>query len=202
MQKKTLETLNSYIEELKTIKKEKIYQRAKFIKGVPYRCTLANGKVIIREMLLKNNNQASASIILPVTEEGKLVVTVEPRVFTEKTVGIGFPAGYIEPGETPKQGAIRELKEETGYIAKEIIPLAKYYQDPGVGSDYNYAFLAIACKKATEQLLDSTEFIHYLEITYEEAKKLVQMGYITGLQSQFILEKAKPYIRKNKGEKI
>lgn len=31
-------------------------------------------------------------------------------------VGIEFPAGLVDKGETPEQAALRELKEETGYV--------------------------------------------------------------------------------------
>lgn len=36
---------------------------------------------------------------------------------------LGFPKGLIDPGETPPQAANRELREEIGYGAKELIKL-------------------------------------------------------------------------------
>jgi ADP-ribose diphosphatase len=36
---------------------------------------------------------------------------------------LGFPKGLIDPGETPKQAANRELMEEVGFGAKNLIPL-------------------------------------------------------------------------------
>lgn len=34
--------------------------------------------------------------------------------------GVGLPCGGIEPGESPWQAAVRELVEETGYIAPPV----------------------------------------------------------------------------------
>lgn len=40
-------------------------------------------------------------------------------------VVIEVPAGLIDPGETPEECAVRELKEETGYlgVAEETSPI-------------------------------------------------------------------------------
>lgn len=58
-------------------------------------------------------------------------MVVEPRVFTAKTVSVSFPSGYLEEGESPYEAALRELKEETGYIPKYIKLLDSFYQDEG-----------------------------------------------------------------------
>ena len=80
-------------------------------------------------------------------------------MFTENTIGVEVPAGYIDPGETPEEAALRELKEETGYEPTELIHLASYYQDQGISSAYNHAFLALNCEKVSDQNLDESEYI-------------------------------------------
>ncbi len=40
-------------------------------------------------------------------------------------------AGGVDPGETPLQAAARELLEETGYRARNLRPLLKFYSSPG-----------------------------------------------------------------------
>jgi len=53
-----------------------------------------------------------------------------------------LPAGKIEPGEDPLEGAKRELAEETGYRAKKWRPLVEYYASPGFLGESMKVFLA------------------------------------------------------------
>ena len=196
MRKEKIEELEKIISDFKTVKKDKKEEEAKFLKIEVYNCTLKSGKVIRREKLTKNGTCGSAAIILPITDSGNVILTVEPRVFSKRTVGIGVPAGYIEKDEEPYLAALRELEEETGYVPNEIISLGGYYQDMGCSSAYNESFLALGCKKIKEQHLDDGEYIKYFDCTYDEALELINMNYIQGSNAIITLTRAKKYLSK------
>ena len=198
MREEKIEELENIIDSLKTIKKEKLTKEPRFIKSEVYKCSLNNDKTITREKILKNNKDGSAAIILPVTSDNNVVLTVEPRVFSKRTVGIGIPAGYIEDGEDSYTSALRELEEETGLVPDKLTKMGGFYQDMGCSSAYNETFLATGCKWLKNQNLDESEYIKYFECTYEEALELIDMNYIEGCNAVISLNKAKKYIKKGK----
>lgn len=195
MRKKKLVELKKLIEDMKTINIKKMHEPSEFIKSEVYECVLNNGQVIKREKMLKSGNNGSAAIILPVLANNQVILTVEPRVFTKETVGIGIPAGYIENGEQAKQAALRELEEETGYTTNNLIPLGGFYQDMGCSSAFNECFLALNSTKVSEQRLDKDEYIKYFTCYYKEALELIDLGYIKECNAIITLNKAKKYMK-------
>lgn len=192
-----LEELKEIVNELKTIKviERQIRQEKKFLQSKVYSFKLNNGVMIPREKLIKGGKDGSAAIVMPVLENNEVLTIIEPRVFTELTVGVGFPAGYIEKDEIPLVGALRELKEETGYVPKEMIEIDSFYQDEGVSSALNHIFLALDCEKKFEQELDKDEIVKYMTFTYEELLELEKLGYIKGCNSKLALVKSKIYMK-------
>ena len=196
MRKEKLEELYGYVELLKTKKKTLLEKTGNFINVEKYLIELNNGEVINREKILKGNSDGNASIVLPVTVDGNVILVVQPRVFTRIGVGIELPAGYVDEGEDYEDAAKRELFEETGYVPENVRLLGEFYQDQGCSGAYNKSFLAEGCRKIGSQALDSSEFIKYFECSVDELYELVELGMINDLQSQYTIEKAKQYIRR------
>lgn len=195
MRREKLEELNSYIREFQTIKREKVENGCCFITAEGYDFTLANGEVIRREKVLKNGKNGGAAIIFPLTVDNNVLLIVEPRVFTREGVGVSFPAGYIEEGESPEMAAKRELLEETGYVSTEMDELLSFYQDEGCIEAMNYAFIASGCKRMGKQKLDKGEFVRYFECSLDEAMELIELGYIKGANALLTMERAKTYVK-------
>ena len=187
MKRERLLEIRKRMENFRCIKKEPRNRSSSFIQIVTQACTLQNGKTILREQVLKNGHDGSAVIIVPITQEGKVLLTIEPRVFTKETVGIGFPAGYIEEGENSWESAKRELLEETGYQAQELHYMTSFYQDEGCSSAYNTIYIATGCQKIKHQHLDQDEYIHYIECSLEEVYELEKLGLIGGGNAKLAL---------------
>ena len=198
MRKEKLKELQSYIHELETVH----YQINKgsnrnFLSSVPGTYILRNGRIIPREQLLKNGLDGSAVIVAPqVKGTDEFLVNVEPRVFTKNGVAVSFPAGYIESGEKPLDAAMRELREETGFVAKKYIHLDEFYQDEGISRAFNHSYLALNAEKKYEQELDPNEVIRYMMLTLDEILEVEEMGYVSGSNTKLTLAKIKDYYRR------
>jgi ADP-ribose pyrophosphatase len=57
------------------------------------------------------------------------------------------PAGRVEQGENPERAARRELEEEVGYAAGELVKLATAYATPGYSDEVMHFFAALKLEK-------------------------------------------------------
>jgi ADP-ribose pyrophosphatase len=126
----------------------------------PIRTT--SGRQAAREVCLHRG----AVIILPVTDSGDIVLIRNRRhtVFDEL---LELPAGTLEyaaesgspgdPTEDPAACAARELTEETGYRAREIIPFGWFYTSPGILTEKMYVFIARGLTQGDQDLEDNEQ---------------------------------------------
>ncbi|MGD0221918.1 MAG: NUDIX hydrolase [Terriglobia bacterium] len=73
-------------------------------------------------------------VIVPHLADRRLVLVRQYRHAVGESLW-ELVAGGIEPGETARQSARRELLEETGFHARVIKPLLEFYPSPGILSE-------------------------------------------------------------------
>ncbi|MBS1841155.1 MAG: NUDIX hydrolase [Acidobacteria bacterium] len=83
-------------------------------------------------------------VVLPVLPDGRIVMIEQYRHATKQYLW-ELVAGRMEPGETPEQGAARELAEETGYRAKKIKVFLDVFPTPGFLEEKMFLLLATGC---------------------------------------------------------
>lgn len=142
---------------------------------------LADDKKIYREHVLAGD----ASVILAITNENKVIMVQEARTPINKVI-LALPAGQIEKGEDAKNGAIRELEEETGYRAKKIKKLREVYPSVGYTSEKITIFLATDLVK-TKRHLDEDEDINVVELPLDEVKTMLDNNEIITASSTVAL---------------
>ena len=114
--------------------------------------------------------------IVAITNDNKIVLVKQYRKAIEKEL-FELPAGKIEIGESPLDCAIRELKEETGYSAKNLKLIHKYYTTPGFSNQLVFIYLAQNLTPG-ESHLEEDEFLEVYEFDREEAYNMVMNNEI------------------------
>lgn len=104
------------------------------------------------------------------TKHKEAILVSQYRPGPEKKL-VSFPEGAIEQNENPMEAAARELEEETGYRAKQLIYLKTFRMAYRV--DRQICVLALDCELAATQQLDETEFIEIFTLPLEKFKILL-----------------------------
>jgi 8-oxo-dGTP pyrophosphatase MutT (NUDIX family) len=135
--------------------------------------------------------------IVPVTGEGEMILIRQYRPPLDNYV-VEFPAGLIERGEKLEAAASRELLEETGYEAAEMIFLGKGPLSSGSSREILTVYLAkkLAFKGIGER--DETEDIEVMKIpvdnVYETLSRLEKAGNFVDLKIYGFIEMARKYL--------
>jgi len=88
-----------------------------------------------------------------------------------------MPAGHIEPGETPDQGAVRELYEEAGVTRSSLTHLCDYSVTVGAKTEFGRLYRATVEEMDTTLEYETAEVMltHELpaSLTYPEVQKVL-----------------------------
>ena len=133
---------------------------------------LPDGTTSIREVV----EHVDGVAVLPLDEENNVLTVTQYRYVFAKPM-LELPAGKLDPGEDPRTGALRELKEETGAEPESLESLGSIVLSPGCFGETLHLFLARGLKMGQQQL-DEGEFLNVERLPFEELYRRVCSGEV------------------------
>ncbi len=109
--------------------------------------------------------------IIPMLSADTALLTKQFRYLTQQD-SWEFPAGKVDDGETPEQGALRELEEETGYKSTTLDKVGVFYPCNGLSDEVCHVYIARDLQK-TQQELDDTEQLTVHEKSVDEINEMI-----------------------------
>ena len=148
-----------------TILSSKQVMRDRFMGLRTDRCERDDGHIVEAYHVIELTDWVT---VIPLTDAGNIVLVREYRhaagVFTT-----GLPGGVSDPGESDwKAVGARELREETGYSAREMHHVGTCYPNPATQNNRLHFYLALGCTQTDGQSLDPNEQIEVLEMPYTD----------------------------------
>jgi ADP-ribose pyrophosphatase len=151
---------------------------------------LPNGKTIRQSWI--NHNPTVA--IIAINDKNELILIKQYRTAVKKNL-LEIPAGSLDNlEEAPADCAQRELAEETGFQAKNLVKLFEGYLLPGYCNEYMYFFLAKDLFSAP-LTPDEGEFIETIPTTFSQAQELLKNGEIIDAKTVLGILLAERYLQ-------
>lgn len=133
-----------------------------------------SGNTGIREIAV----HPGGAVIAAVTSENKILLVRQFRYPLQKLM-LELPAGKLDEGEDPAVCALRELEEETGYSASELIKLGSINTTPGFCTEILHIFLAKDLREGNHNREEGEHGMEVLSFTIDEIENLIIRGEIT-----------------------
>ena len=155
---------------------------------------LPNGRTATREYI----KHVGAACVVPVDADGNVIVEKQFR-YPFGAVLTEIPAGKLDSKQEPHlQAALRELREETGYTAENMIYLGEYYPTCAYSDETIHIYLATGLTLG-EQHLDEDEFVGVEKVPLQALVQQVMNGEIKDGKTQTALLKAYLYLQSSNG---
>ena len=154
------------------LRSESVYD-GHFLKVRRDEVKLPTGKTAFREYIV----HPGAVMIVPLTDDGQLIVERQHRYPLDRVL-VEFPAGKLDPNETTQHCAQRELREETGFQAREWAYAGRMHNACAYSTEFIEIWFARGLT-AGAQALDEGEFVEFFALPEAELFALAARGELT-----------------------
>lgn len=143
-------------------------------------------KLRVDEVELENKEKAKREVVehcgavcvLPITDDGLVYMVRQFRYAFSETI-LEIPAGKLDsPDENPVEAAKRELEEETGLKAKELVYIGDFRPSVAILTEVIHMYVARGLYSGSQNL-DEDEFLEVEKYPLEKLVEMVMSGEIT-----------------------
>lgn len=138
---------------------------------------LPNGRTSQREIIEHGNSV----VMVPVDSQRRVLLVRQYRKAPEKPL-LEAPAGGLEEGEVPEDGALRELQEEVGFTAGKLQRMPGFWLTPGFCTEYMHAYIATDLSRSV-LAPDYDENIEVMPVPLAQIPDLIRSGEIEDAKS-------------------
>lgn len=161
------------------------------------RVRLPNGREMDFERVHHRDGAAVVPLLAGVEGEEEVLLVRQVRYATGGWL-LEVPAGTLDGDEEPAACARREVEEETGFRAAELVPLGWIWSAPGFCDERIWLFLARGLAP-TEQRLEADEVLTVERVAFAEAVARAVSGDLHDAKSVAALVRAAAYLRGSPG---
>ena len=154
-----------------------------------------NGTLGDLEMVRHPGASAVVPFLDPLDSPDPRILLIRQYRYAAEGPVFEIPAGRLDPGEAPRDCAARELREETGYSAGELISLTTFYTTPGFTDERIHLFAASDLTEGLAQT-ESDEILDLAPVTLSVAMAMIARGELVDGKSMIGIMFADRFIRR------
>ena len=135
------------------------------------------GRQITREVV-----EHDGCVVIMALDDERQVLLVRQFRYPAGQSLLEVPAGGLNVGEAEEEGARRELREETGYLPRQLKRLGGFFACPGYSTEYQHLYLAQDLEHRP-LVAEDTEDIELVRVELTQVPRLIASGEIQDAKS-------------------